>query len=420
MLTKAPKGTKDILPEDIYKWIYIEDIIRQLCDDYGYKQIRTPVFEHTELFQRGVGDTTDVVQKEMYTFNDKGGRSITLRPEGTASAARSYIEHSLYALPQPVKMYYLISCYRYEKPQHGRLREFNQFGIEAYGSDKPSIDAEIISLAIELFERIGIKGLKLNINSVGCPECRNKYNDLLKEYLLNHYNELCNTCQERYEKNPLRIFDCKSEICSSVIKNAPKLLDNICNDCRTHFDSVKEYLESMDIEYIVNPQIVRGLDYYTKTVFEIVSDNIGSQGTVCGGGRYDKLIEELGGPEMPGIGFALGMERLMLILDSEKVTVPKPEPVKIFIVNIGEEADKKTASLIYNLRKSGISAEKDYVGKSVKAQMKYANKIEAQYTIVIGDEELKTNQAQIKNMKTGETSKITINNIVEDFNKLIS
>ncbi len=413
MLTKGPKGTKDLLPHDSYKWHYVENIIIELCDSFGYKEIRTPVFEHTELFQRGVGDTTDVVQKEMYTFEDKGNRSITLRPEGTAAAARSYIENSLYANPQPIKMYYLTSCYRYEKPQHGRLREFHQFGIEAFGSMQPSIDAEIISLAIVLLNRLGIANLNLNINSIGCPKCREDYNEKLKGYLKDNLEKLCETCHNRFEKNPLRILDCKSERCKEITKDAPVLLDSICDDCRDHFESVKSYLDGMHIRYDIDSGIVRGLDYYTKTVFEIISKDIGAQGTVCGGGRYDGLIEELGGPSTPGIGFGLGLERLLLTMEAQGVSIPKPEPFKIFIANLGEKADAKAQILVQELRKEGVSAEKDHMGKSLKAQMKYANKLGVHYTMVLGDDEIESGKAALKDMQTGETQEILVDELLD-------
>ncbi|MBZ4646953.1 MAG: histidyl-tRNA synthetase [Petroclostridium sp.] len=408
MLTKAPKGTKDVIPDESYKWQYIENMIRKICDSYGYKEIRTPVFEHTELFERGMGDTTDVVQKEMYTFEDKGGRSITLRPEGTASAVRSYLENSLYAAPQPTKMYYIISCYRYEKPQAGRLREFHQFGVEAFGSEKPSIDAEIISMAMTLLNKLGVKGLELNINSIGCPKCRKEYNSKLKEYLKQYLDELCETCNSRYERNPLRILDCRNSRCKEIGKNTPVLLESLCDDCKAHFDSLKNYLDSMNIKYNVDPYIVRGLDYYTRTVFEFVSKDIGAQGTVCGGGRYDGLIEELGGSPTPGIGFGMGIERLMLTLEGQGIEIPRPDPVKLFIANIGEKAEIKAQSLVYELRQQDISAEKDHMGKSLKAQMKYADKLGAQYTMVLGEDEINNNKAVLKNMKTGETIEVDL------------
>ena len=423
MLTKAPKGTHDVLPEQSYTWQYVEKIIAEICENYGYKEIRTPVFEHTELFARGMGETTDVVQKEMYTFTDKGNRSITLRPEGTAPSVRSYIENSLYAMPQPVKMRYVTSCYRYERPQAGRLREFHQFGVEALGTDKPSLDAEIVSLAMELLSRLGIKGLSLNINSIGCPKCRQAYNERLKEYIKPYVDTLCMVCVERYEKNPLRILDCKVDKRHEGIKNAPILLNYICDSCRQHFELFKAYLDNMHIAYQIDVGIVRGLDYYTKTVFEIVSEDIGAQSTVCGGGRYDKLVEQLGGPSTPAIGFGLGLERLLLTMEAQGIQIPKPTPIKLFIAHIGEIADMKAQSLVYMLRKQGISADKDHMGKSVKAQMKYANKLGVQYTMVLGQDEIDTGKAVLKEMESGQTQTIELKQLVnsfKDFGKLDS
>lgn len=411
MLTKAPRGTLDVLPDDVHKWHYLEKTIRELCASYGYKEIRTPVFEHTELFERGVGDTTDVVQKEMYTFQDKGDRSITLRPEGTASAARAMIEHSLYAKPLPVKLYYNISCYRYEKPQAGRLREFHQFGAEVYGSEGPSIDAELIGLATGLFRRLGISDVTVNLNSIGCPTCRAKYQEALKDYFRAHLDTLCETCRTRFEKNPLRILDCKSPVCSELAKGAPMLLDYICDECRDHFEGVKETLEGVGIEYTVDPTIVRGLDYYTKTVFEITTGMNGAQNVVCGGGRYDGLVEELGGNPMPGIGFAIGLERVLLLLENRGITLPEEKPIGVFIGAIGEAAGKKAGILVARLREAGVSAEIDHNKRSVKAQMKYADKIGARFTLMLGDDELQSGKANIKNMQSGEQTEILIDDI---------
>ncbi|NLY43717.1 MAG: histidine--tRNA ligase [Clostridiaceae bacterium] len=413
MLIKAPRGTKDVIPEESYKWQYIEEMIRKICKSYGYKEIRTPVFEYTELFERGVGDTTDVVQKEMYTFEDKGGRSITLRPEGTAPAARSYLENSLYAAPMPVKMYYINSCYRYENPQAGRLREFHQFGIEVFGSEKPSVDGEVISLAMTLLNKLGVQGLELNINSIGCPKCRSEYHKRLKDYLVGHLDKLCPTCNERYKKNPLRVLDCKLDKCKAVAGSAPILLDSLCDECKAHFESLKSYLDCMNIPYGIDPYIVRGLDYYTRTVFEIVSKNIGAQSTVCGGGRYDGLIEQLGGKPAPGIGFGLGLERLLLILEEQGIDIPKPDPITLFIVSVGEKAEMKAQSLVYTLRQQYISAEKDHMGRSVKAQMKYADKLGVKYTMVLGDDEIEKGTAVLKDMRTGEKQEIALDNLVE-------
>lgn len=412
MVIQAPKGTKDILPKEIYKWQYIESVIAQLCKEFGYKEIRIPVFEHTELFRRGVGDTTDVVQKEMYTFTDKGGRSITLRPEGTAGVVRSYIENGMASLPQPIKLYYNITAYRYENVQKGRYREFNQFGVEAFGAAGPSIDVEIISMVDTLFKRLGLKGIKLNINSIGCPSCRKEYNLKLREFLKPLLPELCPDCNNRFEKNPLRILDCKNKNCKSMVKQAPALLDNLCDDCRKHFEGLKEGLDNLGIEYEVNKNIVRGLDYYTRTVFEFISSNMGAQDTICGGGRYDGLVESCGGESTPGIGFAIGKERLLMEIDSQGINIPEPGGIDIYIASVGETADRFAEKLVYQLRNAGIVAEKDLMNRSLKAQMKYADKIGATYTIVIGDNEIESNKTVLKNMKTGEQKDVSLDSIL--------
>ncbi len=409
----APRGTHDILPSESYRWHMIENKIKELCLAFGYKEIRTPMFESTELFERGVGDTTDVVQKEMYTFLDKGGRSVTLRPEGTASIVRSFVENSLYAQPQPTKMYYLYPCFRYEKPQAGRLREFHQFGVEVMGADAASMDAEIISLAMQVFKSFNITGVELNINSIGCPTCRKAYNEALKAYFAPHLDELCETCRQRYEKNPLRILDCKSKECKVIYKDAPVLLDHICSDCEAHFEELKKYLEIMEIPYTVDPTIVRGLDYYTKTVFEIVSKNPGSEGTICGGGRYNGLVSEIGGPETPGVGFAMGLERLILVLESLNLIPENKECPDIFIANIGENADLFVQKLVFDLRNAGISAERDYLKRSVKAQMKYANKLGARFSVVIGDDDMEKGVASVKNMENGEAAEVSFAALAE-------
>lgn len=413
MLTKAPRGTSDILPLESYKWQYIEKKARDICRRFGYGEIRTPTFEHTELFLRGVGDTTDVVEKQMYTFDDKGGRSITLRPEGTASAARAYIEHNLGSNSLPVKLYYTIPCFRYEKPQAGRFREFHQFGVEVFGSALPTVDTEIISLAIMLLNELGLDDLALKINSIGCPECRKKYNTILKEYFKEHYDELCDTCKNRLERNPLRILDCKSPICGAIAKDAPKLIDYICDDCKMHFDMVKSGLDKMGISYTIDPDIVRGLDYYTKTVFEISSNDIGSQSAVCGGGRYDGLIEELGGASAPGIGFALGIERLIMVMEGKGLTFGKSSEPALFVASIGENADFFAEKLVYDLRRAGIACEKDRMGRSLKAQMKYADKHGYIYTVVLGDDEIEKNEAVLKNMKDGTNTSIALDKIAD-------
>jgi len=411
MLTQAPKGTRDILPSDVHKWHYIEKITAEICKNFGYKEIRTPVFEHTELFKRGVGDTTDIVQKEMYTFEDKGGRSITLRPEGTAGTVRSYIEHGMASLAHPVKLYYYVSAYRYEKMQKGRLREHHQFGVEAFGSPGPDIDVEIISILSLLFSKLGIKNVELNINSIGCPKCRKPFVEKFKEYLKPSYDSLCETCKTRYEKNPMRILDCKEDKCKEIAKGAPSSIDNLCDDCREHFEGLKEGLENLGIKYNIDTSIVRGQDYYTRTVFEFISKNVGTQGTICGGGRYDGLVEICGGSHTPGIGFGLGIERLIMEMESQGIEFPKPEPTSIYIATIGKSADTYAQRLVYDLRQNGISAEKDLMGRSLKAQMKYADKIGVKYTIVLGDDEISQNKCMLKNMFSGEQEEIELDKI---------
>ena len=413
MQIQSPKGTRDILPPESYKWQYVEKVISRICRTCGYKEIRIPVFEHTELFQRGVGNTTDIVQKEMYTFDDKGGRSITLRPEGTAGIVRSYIQNGMASLPQPVKLYYNISAYRYENVQKGRYREFHQFGIEAFGAAGPGVDAEVISILNMLFIKLGIKGVSLNINSIGCPACRKEYNEKLKEYFRPVLDELCDNCKSRYERNPLRIIDCKEERCRKHTGDAPALLDNLCSDCGTHFEGLKAELRNMGIDFTIDKNIVRGLDYYTKTVFEFVSSNVGTQGTICGGGRYDGLVEECGGPSTPGVGFALGMERLFLEIESQGLEIPKPEGIDIFLAAIGEKADRFAQKLVYELRLHNINAEKDLMNRSVKGQMKYADKLGAAFTVVLGDNEIEANKAVLKNMKTGEQKDVSLDTILD-------
>ena len=415
---KAPKGTKDLLPQDSYRWHYVEDKIREITARYGFKEIRTPAFEHTELFQRGVGDTTDVVQKEMYTFEDKGGRSITLRPEGTAGAARSFIEHGLASGPQPVKMYYLpLSVFRYENPQAGRLREHHQFGIEMFGAKDASADAEVIMLALDTISSMGVTNLALNINSIGCPKCRPEYNKKLVEYFEDKKEGLCKTCLERLYKNPLRILDCKEEGCKEIAKDAPLIIDNLCDECSDHFTKLQEFLKAAGIEYRINPYIVRGLDYYTKTVFEIISNEIGAQGTVCGGGRYDGLIKQLGGPELPGIGFGMGIERLLMVMDGAGVEIPVPEGPKAFIATMGDAAREAGFKLMNQLRKAGVSADMDHAARSLKAQFKYADKLMAQNVIVIGESELESGIVQLRDMKNSTQSEIAIDKILGELTK---
>ena len=414
-MINIPKGTKDMLPQEAYKWHYVEGVAREVASEFGFKEIRTPMFEHTELFQRGVGDTTDVVQKEMYTFDDKGGRSITLRPEGTAGAARSFLENGLSNEALPQKICYLTSCYRYEKPQTGRLREFHQFGIECFGAASPLADAEMIALAKQIFDELGVKDLHLEINSIGCPKCRAEYHKALKEYFTSRIDELCDTCRDRLDRNPMRILDCKSPVCSEIAKDAPVVLDYLCDECREHFEKTKSYLDASNIEYIVNPQIVRGLDYYTKTVFEFVSDSIGSQGTVCGGGRYDGLIEELGGQHTPSLGFGMGLERLQLVMEAQGCEFPEPSRPDLFIVAMGDKATLKAIEIAKDMRDEGYSVVYDLNGRSLRAQMKYADKCNAKYNVVIGDNEVDTKTAILKDMATGEQSEISLETFVSGY-----
>lgn len=380
--------------------------------------MRTPVFEHTELFLRGVGDTTDIVQKEMYTFCDKGDRSITLKPEGTAGVVRSFVESGLCAAAQPTKMYYLSTpVFRYENPQAGRLREHHQFGIEIFGAPQASADAEIIALALQLFEKLGIHDLSLNINSIGCDACRPAYQKELKEYFHAHKDELCETCLERLEKNPLRILDCKEEQCKRVAQDAPHMIDHLCEDCAQHFAQLQEYLTDLGIAFSINPFIVRGLDYYTKTVFEIISNRIGAQGTVCGGGRYDKLVHEIGGPQMAGVGFGLGIERLLLVLEQSGLEIPQPVLCDLYIAVMGQEAKHTAFKLVDALRRAGIKAETDHAGRSVKAQFKYADKLQARYVATIGESELASGEVRIRNMGDGSETQVKISEIINFFNK---
>lgn len=408
VITKKIKGTEDVLPKDSYRWQFVEDVMRKESAAYGFKEIRTPVFEHTELFARGVGQTTDVVQKEMYTFDTKGGESVTLRPEGTAGAARAMLEHGLVNDSLPIKASYFVSCYRYEKPQAGRLREFHQFGLECYGTQSPVADAELICAAQSIFDRLGIKQLRLEINSIGCPVCRAEYHKALKEYFYGYKDELCETCNSRLEKNPMRILDCKSPVCSKIAQGAPKITDYLCDECREHFASVQKYLDAAGVEYTVNPTIVRGLDYYTKTVFEFVTDFIGAQGTVCGGGRYDGLIEELGGKHLPSLGFAMGIERLLMLMDKQGIEIPKPSTCDLYVAVMGESASLKSFEIIKAVRSCGLIAETDIVGRGLRAQMKYADKIGAKFSMVLGDNEIEQGKAVIKNMSSGEQTEIVL------------
>ena len=417
MLTNAPKGTKDLLPGQVHKWHYVEGKFADICRRYGFNEIRTPMFEHTEVFARGIGDTTDVVQKEMYTFNDHGNRSITLKPEGTSGAVRAFIEHKQYAEVQPTKYYYNTDCFRYEKPQSGRLRHFHQFGIEVFGTPNMMADAEVICLAHDFLTDLGITEIELRINSVGCPECRKKYREALKAYLLPHYEDLCGTCKERFERNPMRIIDCKSEICQAIVKDAPRMIDYLCDDCRNAFEDLKSNLTAMGIDFTIDPNIVRGLDYYTKTAFEFVTTKIGAQGTVCGGGRYDHLVEELGGPPIPGVGFGLGIERLLLLMEANNAYFPEENRVDAFIAVMGDAAKAFGLKLARELRAKGITAEMDTLARNIKGQFKYADRLNARYTLVIGDNELEKGVVSLKDMVKSEQREIKIEDIYKEITK---
>ncbi|MBR2377562.1 MAG: histidine--tRNA ligase [Clostridia bacterium] len=410
-MINIPKGTKDVLPSDSYKWHYVENTAREVANLFGIKEIRTPTFEHTELFLRGVGDTTDIVNKEMYTFNDKGNRSITLKPEGTAGVARAFIENGLFSGAMPLKMYYITPVFRYERPQAGRLREHHQFGIEFYGGNGADLDAEVILTAYTLLTKLGLS-VELNINSMGCKTCRQAYNNALKEYLKSSLDKMCPTCQSRYEKNPLRILDCKEEGCKQLTKDAPKITDYLCDDCSEHFSKLQNYLTLSGLKFKVNPYIVRGLDYYTKTVFEFVTTALGSQGTVCGGGRYDGLIEQIGGNSVPGVGFGMGLERILMLMEATGVEIPKEKGIKVFIASAGDKANEKAFELCYKLRLNGVVAETDHMQRSFKSQFKYADKIGAEYVIAIGDNELTENKVNVKKMADGTTVEISLDEIV--------
>lgn len=412
---RSIKGTQDVLPSDTYKWQFVERLFLDTAKLYGFNEIRIPTFEDKSLFIRSVGDTTDVVQKEMYTFTDLGGRELALRPEGTAGINRAVIESGLINEALPVKLCYDISCFRAEKPQAGRFREFHQLGMELFGSHSPAADAEVISFVNDFFAALGLSNISLEINSIGCPNCRKHYHAALKEYFEARKADLCDTCLTRLDKNPLRILDCKSPVCKEIAKDAPIGLDYLCDECREHFEGLKKRLDALGIAYTVNPRIVRGLDYYTKTVFEFVSGDIGAQSTVCGGGRYDGLIKSLGGADQPGIGYAMGIERLLMVLEAQGIQIPKPSPCDLYIASMGENASVFAMKLASDLRNEGFAAESDLIGRSLKAQMKYADKIDAKYSMVIGDDELAAGKAKVKNMSTGETHELDLNGDLSKF-----
>ena len=407
-MIQKPRGTMDILPKDSGVWQFIEKTARETAEQFGFSEIRFPAFESTELFQRGVGDTTDVVTKEMYSFTDREGRSLTLRPEGTASVARCVIENGLCSEPMPLKLFYNINCFRYEKPQAGRSREFFQFGAELFGSDDASSDAEMISLAYSFIKKLGIKTVKLHVNSIGCPTCRPDYRNALKEHFKSHFDELCDTCKERLEKNPLRILDCKSPVCSGIAKDAPKTVDHLCPDCKAHLEKLEKLLKKAGIPYEIDPQIVRGLDYYTRTVFEFICEDIGAQSTICGGGRYDGLIKELGGPALSGIGFAAGITRLILAMEKCNVLPETQNRPILYVAPMGDDALEYAFGIVDFLRKKGLKCECDLLGRSIKAQMKYADKKQAKFTLVVGGSELETGKAKLRNMDESTETEITL------------
>ncbi len=414
-MINIPKGTKDVLPAQSYKWQFIEETARSVAKAFNFREVRTPVFEHTELFQRGVGETTDVVNKEMYTFEDKGGRSVTLKPEGTAGVARAFIENGLASSPMPVKTYYITPAFRYERPQAGRLREFHQFGFEAFGSASAETDAEIIFAASSFLDKLGVKGVKLEINSIGCPICRNEYNKALKKYFAPHLETMCPTCRTRYEKNPLRMLDCKEEGCKKITAGAPQILDYLCEDCKSHFEKVKSLLTGLGLEYTVNSRIVRGLDYYTRTVFEFLSGEIGSQSAVCAGGRYDNLLSQLGGNPLPAIGFAAGLERLLLLMENTGVAFPEEQKPLIYLAGMDESSRALCFKIAAELREKGVCAEIDLMARSVKAQLKYADKIGAKHVAVIGESEMQSGEVSLKKMSDGSVRTVKIDDLYKYF-----
>lgn len=424
---QKPKGTEDILPSVIHKWYFVEEQFKKICSEFGYSEMRTPMFESTELFRRGVGETTDIVQKEMFDLEQRSNpdgkktESLTLKPEGTASVVRAYIENSLYSFPQPTKIFYITPCFRYEQPQKGRQRQFHQFGIEALSSKSAYTDAEVISLVVEFFNRLGIMDkIQLRINSVGTVESRKKYSDLLREFYQPNFDSLCDNCKDRFYKNPLRILDCKEDTCKKVSAGVPLIIDNLDEDSKNHFDELQKYLKAMDIPFTVDPFIVRGLDYYVKTAFEFVTDQIGSQSTVCGGGRYDGLVEQLGGPETPGIGFGLGIERLILLIENVEAYFPKTNKPDLFVVALGDQAKILTSKLVFDLRKKGIRCDNDHLDRSMKAQMKFANKLGAKYTAIIGENEIKEDSIILKNMDDSSQISVYISNFIDEFSKIIN
>ena len=418
MITNAPRGTKDILPTQSPVWRYVENKIRDICARFGYEEIRTPIFEHTELFKRGIGEGTDVVDKEMYTFLDKGGKSITLRPENTAAVVRAYLQNKLYADGNLTKLFYIGSMFRHDRPQAGRMREFHQFGVEAIGENNPALDAEVIILAVRFLESLGLKDLNLSLNSVGCPACRPNYQQKLKGFFADKLEDLCDDCKKRYDTKPLRLLDCKVDGDKDFMKDAPKMEDSLCDECRSHFEAVKEHLDAVGVKYSLDSRLVRGLDYYTKTAFEIKYSPLGAQSAVAGGGRYDGLVEEIGGNSTPAVGFAAGLERVLLALESQNLLPKLDIKTEVFVVALGDEAKLPAFKLLEELRKNGVKAAMDYSGRSMKAQMKQANKCAAPYVVIIGEDEVKNNAVQLKNMTNSEQETVAFDKIVEHLKKI--
>lgn len=413
MLTTKPRGTNDFLPGEVEKWQYLEGLIRDLFADYHYKEIRTPIFEHTELFLRSVGETSDIVSKEMYSFEDKGLRHVTLRPEGTAGTVRAFVENKLFAQSLPVKLYYTGPMFRYDQPQAGRYRQFHQFGCEVLGSADPMVDAEVISFAVDLFTKLGLQSLSVLINTVGCDHCRPRYQQALKDYFSQYKDQLCPTCLDRLEKNPLRLLDCKEEGCKAVAAHAPTTLDYACDDCKSHFETVCAYLESVGIKYEVDTTLVRGLDYYTQTAFEVIMNKVGSQqNAICGGGRYNKLVSEVGGDDIPGMGFAAGMERVLLTVEEEGIVLPVKDDIDVYVAPLGDAAKEVCFKLTHDLRQQGMVVETDYLSKSMKAQMKAADKNHARYTVIIGDDELANNVAVVRDMHNSTQENVPLDEVI--------
>lgn len=414
MFIKVPKGTQDILPEDISKWYYIENVIKETLNKYGYKEIRTPLFEYTDLFVRGIGESTDIVTKEMFTFPDRKGRSLTLRPEGTAPVVRAYLENSMGRTSKVIKLFYLGPMFRCEKPQAGRFRQFNQFGIEIIGTKSPAADAEVMITVLDVYKKLGLRNLEISINSVGCKKCRIDYVRKLKKYLKNKKDFLCSECKERYIKNPLRVLDCKKDSCKRIIEEAPMITENLCQECKSHFAQVKSYLDDQKIIFYENPHLVRGLDYYTKTAFEIISGELGAQNAIGGGGRYDDLVEELGGRPTPAVGFAAGIERMIITIEQQKVKWPAEKKLDIFVATVDEKNKATSFRLLQKIRNAGLSADMDYSEGSLKSQMRIANKIGARFTVIVGEEELSKNMVILRNMQTKEQKEVKIENLIDE------